>query len=215
MMMRRPIHPHTCIQAPASPQKAKASKKAPASPTKSKPTGLGGFAPGKLVRNNTLDAGLAGLDAALASNAEVYTLVYMCIHISISPFISSIYLYLGGMCTCVRARTHAQTLANTPRTHARARAHTHTRAHTRIHTQVHDDMSASLVLVDAAKNTDKYYILQLLAHKKQPATFYVFNRWGVYIILIAGVCAYINRWGVYIILIAGVCAYINRCMYIF
>jgi len=65
------------------------------------------------MRNNTLDAGLAGLDAALASHAVV-----------------------------------------------------------------HDDMSASLVFVDAAKNTDKYYILQLLGHKKQPAQFYVFNRWG-------------------------------------
>jgi hypothetical protein len=33
--------------------------------------GSGGFAAGKLGRNNSLDAGLAALDAALASNAEV------------------------------------------------------------------------------------------------------------------------------------------------
>ena len=51
--------------------KKTAAKKAPASPTKSKPMGLGGFAAGKLGRNNSLDAGLAALDAALASNAEV------------------------------------------------------------------------------------------------------------------------------------------------
>ena len=92
---------------------------------------------------------------------------------------------------CARAYTRANTRKHTTYARARTRARAHTQTHT--HTQVHDDMSASLVLVDAAKNTDKYYILQLLAHKKQPATFYVFNRWGVYIILIAGVCAYINR----------------------
>jgi hypothetical protein len=56
-------------KAPAA--KKTAAKKAPASPTKSKPMGLGGFAAGKLGRNNSLDAGLAALDAALASNAEV------------------------------------------------------------------------------------------------------------------------------------------------
>ena len=56
---------------PAAADQAPAAKKAPASPTKSMPMGLGGFAAGKLGRNNSLDAGLAALDAALASNAEV------------------------------------------------------------------------------------------------------------------------------------------------
>ena len=39
-------------------------------------------------------------------------------------------------------------------------------------------MTASLVFVDASKNMDKYYILQLLRHKKSPSQFYVYNRWG-------------------------------------
>ena len=68
---------------------------------------------GKLARNNSLDTGLAGLNAALASNAAI-----------------------------------------------------------------HDDMSASLVLIEPSKNSDKYYILQLLSHKKQPSDFFVYMRWG-------------------------------------
>ena len=39
-------------------------------------------------------------------------------------------------------------------------------------------LAASLVLIDPAKNMDKYYILQLLSHKKQPSDFYVYTRWG-------------------------------------
>jgi predicted DNA-binding WGR domain protein len=43
--------------------------------------------------------------------------------------------------------------------------------------EVHDSITASLVFIEPAKNSDKYYIVQIIKHKATHE-FYVFSRWG-------------------------------------